>query len=102
DATSASSAISADLRRSATDFNRSTWRDGFSRLPFSRDEAEGIAKLVPRSSLLKATDFQANRATATGGELARYRILHFATHRLLNSEHPELSGLVLSLLHDNA
>jgi CHAT domain-containing protein len=38
---------------------------------------------------------------ATSGALARYRIVHFATHGLLNSEHPELSGLVLSLIDDN-
>src|SRR5262249_53997383 len=31
-------------------------------------------------------------------ELGQYRFLHFATHGLLNSEHPELSGLVLSLI----
>src|SRR5262249_38981383 len=27
-----------------------------------------------------------------------YRIVHFATHSLLNNEHPELSGVVLSLV----
>jgi CHAT domain-containing protein len=74
---------------------------GFSRLPFSREEAEAIAKFVPKSSLLKATGFQANRATATGSELSRYRIIHFATHGLLNSEHPLLSGLVFSLIDEN-
>jgi CHAT domain-containing protein len=31
-------------------------------------------------------------------ELADYRIVHFATHSLLNNEHPELSGVVLSLV----
>jgi CHAT domain-containing protein len=31
-------------------------------------------------------------------ELGQYRIVHFATHSLLNSEHPELSGVVLSLV----
>jgi CHAT domain-containing protein len=30
--------------------------------------------------------------------LSQYRILHFATHGLLNSERPELSGLVFSLI----
>jgi CHAT domain-containing protein len=47
---------------------------------------------------LKALDFRASRATATSPELSQYRIVHFATHGLLNSEHPELSGLVLSLV----
>ena len=60
-----------------------------------------IADLVPKNSLLKATDFQANRTVAVSGALARYRIVHFATHGLLNSEHPELSGLVLSLIDEN-
>ena len=31
-------------------------------------------------------------------DLANYRIVHFATHSLLNNEHPELSGVVLSLV----
>jgi CHAT domain-containing protein/tetratricopeptide (TPR) repeat protein len=74
-------------------------RDGTSiaRLSFSRREAEAIA-LAAAGQALKAVDFDASRATATGGELSRYRIVHLATHGLLNSEHPELSGIVLSLV----
>ncbi len=83
--------------RSAVSFNRA----GFSQLPFSRQEADAIATFIPQTKLLKATGFKANRATATSGELARYRIVHFATHGLLNSERPELSGLVLSLVDRN-
>jgi CHAT domain-containing protein len=98
DDSSDSSAISPELATSTKDFKLFT---GFSRLPFSREEAEAIAKFVPKSSLLKATGFQANRATATGSELSRYRIIHFATHGLLNSEHPLLSGLVFSLIDEN-
>jgi CHAT domain-containing protein/Tfp pilus assembly protein PilF len=85
------------LMRSARSFNR----EGFSQLPYSRKEAEAIALLIPKAKLLKATDFDANRATATSGELSRYRIIHFATHGLLNSEYPDLSGLVLSLVDRN-
>jgi CHAT domain-containing protein len=48
---------------------------------------------------MKALDFQANRSMATSGDLGKYRIVHFATHGLLNNEHPELSGLVLSLVN---
>ncbi|HEX4947696.1 MAG TPA: CHAT domain-containing protein, partial [Blastocatellia bacterium] len=40
------------------------------------------------------------RATATSEELSQYRIIHFATHGLLNSQHPELSGIVLSLVNE--
>jgi len=49
---------------------------------------------------LKALDFSASRATAQSQELSQYRILHFATHGLLNSRHPELSGLVFSLINE--
>ncbi|HKQ77181.1 MAG TPA: CHAT domain-containing tetratricopeptide repeat protein [Blastocatellia bacterium] len=94
---SSSPASNPELMRSARSFNR----EGFSQLPFSRKEADVIAGFIPRTKLLKATGFKANRATATSGELARYQIVHFATHGLLNSEHPELSGLVLSLVDQN-
>lgn len=70
------------------------------RLPFTRIEAEGILAAAPPSLTLKATDFRANRETATSVELASYRYLHFATHGILNAEHPELSGIVLSLVDE--
>jgi CHAT domain-containing protein len=50
---------------------------------------------------LKALGFQASRATATSAGLAQYRIVHFATHGLLNNQHPEFSGLVLSLVDEH-
>ncbi len=58
-------------------------------------------QLVPAGAGMKAVDFAANRATATNPALSQYRLVHFATHGLLNSEHPELSGIVLSLLNEN-
>ncbi len=97
----APSTPNSDLKRSLRSFNLINERGGFSRLPFSREEAQAIASFAPKDSLMQATDFQANRANATGGELARYRIIHFATHGLLNSEYPELSGLVLSLVTED-
>jgi CHAT domain-containing protein len=68
------------------------------RLPGSRREAEAIMALVPEAQRRTAFDFDASRATATSAELGAYRYLHIATHGLFNSEHPELSGLVLSLV----
>src|SRR5581483_6665252 len=61
-------------------------RDGLSlaRLSFSRREAEAIFAAVPAGQGLKAVDFDASRATAIGADLSRYRIVHFATHGLLN------------------
>jgi CHAT domain-containing protein len=77
-------------------------RDGLSlaRLDATRTEANSILALAPVNMGMKALSFQASRSTVTSGELARYRIVHFATHGLLNSEHPELSGIVLSLVDE--
>ena len=70
----------------------------FERLPYSRGEAESIAGLADPARTLKALDFDASRAAAARPELADYRFVHFATHGILDSERPELSGLVLSLV----
>lgn len=73
---------------------------GFKRLPFSRREAQEISRLVhPRKRKL-ALDFGASRRMALGSELSRYRMIHFAAHGFLNDEHPELSGIVLSLVNE--
>jgi CHAT domain-containing protein/tetratricopeptide (TPR) repeat protein len=67
------------------------------RLPFSRQEGEAILALTPPRQALKATGFEATRAAATSPQLADYRIVHFATHGVLNARRPELSGVVFSL-----
>ncbi len=69
---------------------------GFERLPSSRLEAEAIAALMPGETLT-LLDARAARAAVVGGSLDGHRILHFATHGVLDSERPQLSGLVLSL-----
>jgi CHAT domain-containing protein len=71
------------------------------RLPFTRREARAILAFVPPSARKEAFDFEASRATALSSDLAQYRIVHFATHGFFNTEHPELSGLVLSLVDKN-
>ncbi len=68
------------------------------RLPGTRQEAEQILTLVPQQERQQAFDFTASRATATSPSLSQYRIVHFATHGLLDSINPELSGIVLSLV----
>ncbi len=88
------------LTRSIRTMNLSNDRAGLTRLLFSREEAEAVYSLVSGEAGFKATDFKANRATVTSDELSQYRIVHFATHSLLNSGHPELSGLVFSLIDE--
>jgi CHAT domain-containing protein len=75
-----------------------TGEQEFLRLRFSRAEADEIARLAPPTSSWKALDFDASRDTVLNADLSQYRIVHFATHSLLNSDHPELSGVVLSLV----
>jgi hypothetical protein len=76
-------------------------RAGLRRLLFSRDEAEAILSAVtPQQSGFKWLDFRANRRMAMSEELGQYRVIHFSTHGLLDSRHPELSGLVLSLVDE--
>jgi CHAT domain-containing protein/Tfp pilus assembly protein PilF len=71
---------------------------GFARLRFSRREAERLAELVPAEQRWVALSFDASRAAVSSPRLEDYRIVHFATHGVLNSEQPELSGVVLSLV----
>jgi CHAT domain-containing protein len=69
-----------------------------SRLLGSRREAAALMQLVPARERTQTFDFDANRQAATSAALGQYRIVHFATHGLLNTRHPELSGIVLSLV----
>jgi CHAT domain-containing protein/tetratricopeptide (TPR) repeat protein len=85
----------APLSRSALDHVTLT------RLPFSREEARSISELAGTSGVSVATDFEANRTRVVGGALAGYRIVHFATHGLLDAERPSLSGLVLSMVDEH-
>ncbi len=72
----------------------------FDRLPFTQQEAEQILALVPPSNRTQQVGFSARREVLNSSQLNQYQILHFATHGLLNSQTPELSGLVLSLVDE--
>jgi len=68
----------------------------FRRLPYTAQEAEAILRLVPPQESFLALGLAARRDLVTGGDLSRFRILHFATHGLLDPILPERSGLVFS------
>ena len=70
----------------------------FQRLPFTLQEAQAIFKVVPAAETKRAIGFDANLSVVLDPELRQYRIIHFATHGLFNNSHPELSGIVLSLV----
>jgi CHAT domain-containing protein/tetratricopeptide (TPR) repeat protein len=70
------------------------------RLPGTRQEAEQIVAMIPPADRRLALDFAASRETAMSAELGQYRYVHFSTHGFLNSVHPELSGVVFSLINE--
>ena len=90
-----------DLTRTIKDFMTNDTEFAFSRLPFTRKEAEAITNLVPNSQRKLELDFSANRANTLTADLTQYRFIHFATHSFMNSQRPELSGIVLSLIDEN-
>lgn len=65
---------------------------------FAKQELNVLRKLAPADETLIYSGPDATRERLRGLDLRQYRILHFATHGLLDAEHPELSGLVLSLV----
>lgn len=89
-----------DLERAMRDVALLDSRGNLSRLPFSREEAEAILAVAPKGQAFKALDFKASKAVLESPEMSRHGIVHFATHALLNSKHPELSGIVLSLVDE--
>lgn len=68
------------------------------RLAYSRKEALAIAALVPEAQRRIVLDFDVNYEAVTSAELSEYRFIHFATHALLDTDEPELSGMLLSLV----
>ena len=70
--------------------------DGLQSLPYSSDEATDLLELVPENQRLDARGFGASREAVLSGKLARYRIVHLATHGEIDTEHPELSKLIFS------
>jgi CHAT domain-containing protein/tetratricopeptide (TPR) repeat protein len=68
------------------------------RLYWSSKEALGIAALAPHDQVKTLTGFAADSDILRHGDLSRYRVIHFATHALLDTEHPSLSAIVFSMV----
>jgi CHAT domain-containing protein len=72
-----------------------------SRLPASREEANAIASIFDsqdKQATHIALDFDASRDYVLKENLARFRLIHFATHGVVDPWRPEMSGLILSLV----
>ena len=70
------------------------------RLAGTRTEAEQIVKLAKASGAQADTwlDLDASEGNIETRDVTRYRVVHIATHGLLNAERPQFTGLVLSLV----
>ena len=72
----------------------------YNRLLGTRKEAEAISKIVPANQRLVKLDALASRKAAISPDLGHYRILHFATHGILDSQNPQRSGMVFSFIDE--
>lgn len=71
------------------------------RLFATQDEADSIVKVVGASNAVIATGFSANRERVLNSNISDYRVLHFATHGLVDVKRPEISSIVLSQFDEN-
>ncbi len=71
------------------------------RLFATQAEADSIAETVGKSRTEIASGFAANREKVLNPSIADYRILHFATHGLVDVNRPEVSSIVLSQFDEN-
>jgi CHAT domain-containing protein len=69
------------------------------RLTGSSEEAREIMRLAPRGVVSLRTGFDANPEQVRRLELRDASILHFATHTVMVTGHPEISGIALSMLN---
>jgi CHAT domain-containing protein/tetratricopeptide (TPR) repeat protein len=67
-------------------------------LPGTRKEVVGIGQIVPKTRVVLGPDVTEARVKEMSrtGDLAHYRVLHFATHGVAFPEAPSLSALILS------
>lgn len=65
-------------------------------LPYAAGEVEEILELAPSGQAFGARGFEATRDTVMGERLTRVRLIHFASHGVLNERFPERSRIVLS------
>jgi CHAT domain-containing protein len=66
------------------------------RLEYSRQEAQSIAALAPPAQVRTLLDFSADSEVVRHSDLSHYRVIHIASHALLDTENPALSGIVFS------
>ena len=69
------------------------------RLTGSREEAHQIVRLAPAGAVVLRTGFDATPEQVRSLSATSPSILHFATHTVTVSGHPEISGIALSMVN---
>lgn len=94
DRVSTSIASRGSVRDAYASLGVSAWQN----LPGTLSEVKTIAEIVKEAEVLVGAPVSEDhvKALAKKGELAKYRVLHFATHGLVVPALPELSAVVLS------
>jgi CHAT domain-containing protein/tetratricopeptide (TPR) repeat protein len=72
----------------------------FSRLSYTRKLAKSIMDITAVGEGEAYLDFEASKNKVLNGNLDPANVVIFATHGILNSKQPELSGIILSLVND--
>jgi CHAT domain-containing protein/tetratricopeptide (TPR) repeat protein len=72
-------------------------RGGLRRLTYSSEEADSISTAASGAAWI-VKGFDASRDSVMTGEIGQYQIVHFATHGWVNTERPELSVIVLTMI----
>jgi CHAT domain-containing protein len=70
----------------------------YSAIPATERELESIlgTQLLPKEKVQTFFGYEANLESALSHDLGQFRIVHFASHGIFNSNAPERSGIVLS------
>jgi CHAT domain-containing protein len=92
--------------RAGTDLSgeRSKESSRFGTLPRlfnAKRELRAISEIAGQDSRFYV-EYDATRAQLLNVDLSQFRILHVVTHGVLDDQNPELSGLVLSMVDENA
>jgi CHAT domain-containing protein len=87
--------------RAVEGFNELQGGPGLGRLAHASEEADAIKAAAPAGPWMVVKGFDATREAAMSSSIGQYQVVHFATHGFINSQQPELSGIVLTMINRN-
>lgn len=82
-------------RQGVSDSTFQKWSSSISDLPNSKVEAEQIARLFPPKEVTLMVGKDASETTVKNINLSQYRMIHFASHGLIDEQKPQFSALLL-------